>query len=122
MIFLTGPEQFVPVALQQGIALSHTEAKTILGYLEGHDYVLLLDECSNTMRHDIQSEDDHTEDTSYSVKDTVQFAIDMNEDLLRDTEIAANTVDGRLDVLNEDHHILTALMDRISGGLHGQKI
>ncbi len=111
------PEQLIPAALRQGVLLNAAEADLILGYLEGHDYVLLEDGQSRTVRHDLQWGDDHREDEPYTIHDAIRFALDMNEELLRCTKEAMEPDEAYLSSLRQDGRVLTSLLDRNSGDL-----
>jgi len=111
-------EQLIPIALRQGVSLSESEANLILGYLEGHDYVLMSNEQSQTVRHDFQRSDDHWEDEPYTVQDTIRFALDMSEELLRCTEQAEAPDEAYLSDLRNDSRVLADLLDRIPGGFY----
>ncbi len=111
-------EQLISIALRQGVPLSEAEADLILGYLEGHDYVLLEDRQFHTMRHDLQRGNDHREDETYTVQDAIRFALDMSEELLRCTERAEAPDEAYLSDLRNDGRVLTDLLDRIPGGFY----
>ena len=88
MTELTKAEDLIFAADKQGIQMGLTAADTILGYMEGHDYMLMVDQNHQTKRHDQQDGEDHGRDEEYSVKDALQFCLDMAEDLLEETENA----------------------------------
>lgn len=112
------PEQLIPIALQQGVSLNESEANLILGYQEGHDYVLLEDGQSHTVRHDLQQSNDHQGDDPYTVQDAIRFALDMSEDILRCTEQAEAPDEAYLSDLRNDGRVLTDLLDRMPGGFY----
>ncbi len=111
-------EQLISIALRQGVPLSEAEADLILGYLEGHDYVLMSNEQSQTVRHDCQRDNDHREDEPYTVQNTIRFALDMSEELLRCTEQAEVPDEAYLSDLQNDGRVLSGLLDRIPGGFY----
>lgn len=45
-------EKLIAAANCQGLEISTTEADLILGYLEGHEYSLMVDAAGRTVRHD----------------------------------------------------------------------
>ena len=47
-------EKLIAAANCQGLEISTTEADLILGYLEGHEYSLMVDAAGRTVRHDDQ--------------------------------------------------------------------
>lgn len=48
------PLEIIAAAGCQGVALGDTEALILLGYLEGHDYCLMMDEHRKMWLHDNQ--------------------------------------------------------------------
>lgn len=98
------------VALGQGIKLGKREANIILGYLNGHDYCLMVDIKGKTLRHDEQCGDDHNGDKAYTVRDVIEFCQEMNECLLNDSQSQVNLDKGYLSQLEEDWRILDALL------------
>ena len=47
------PEQFIEAAKMEGFQVSEREAEIILGYVEGHDYELALNEDGGVIRNDL---------------------------------------------------------------------
>lgn len=109
---ITQPEELVPAAMRQGIRMDIHEADIVLGYLEGHDYVLMADNESRTVRHDRQDGADYSEDIPYSIRDAVMFCQEMNEELLQENEYRNDTDAGYLTRLREDEQILDALLEK----------
>ncbi len=70
--------ELMSAAAVQGIRLDEQEATIILGYLEGHDYCLVVDTQGRTLRHDTQDGDDHREDKAYTIQDAIIFCWEMN--------------------------------------------
>lgn len=112
-------EQLIPFALRQNVSLSEAEAAMLLGYMEGHDYVLLADDQGQMVRHDLQMGNDHSKDDPYTIEDAVCFAAEMNEDILRDTESKWETDEGYLSGLRRDDRMLTALLERLHQNTYG---
>ena len=46
MTLITKSEELMAVSVRQGVELAAIEAKVLLGYLEGHDYSLMMDDGS----------------------------------------------------------------------------
>ena len=46
MTLITKSEELMAVSVRQGVELAAIEAKVLLGYLEGHDYSLMMDDSS----------------------------------------------------------------------------
>ena len=44
MTLITKSEELMAVSVRQGVELAAIEAKVLLGYLEGHDYSLMMDD------------------------------------------------------------------------------
>lgn len=109
-------EQLIPIALRQGVSLSEAEADLVLGYLEGHDYVLLSDGQARTVRHDLQRGNDHWEDEPYSVQDAIRFSLEMSGELLQCAEQVETLDEAYLSSLRNDGSVLSDLLDRIPGG------
>lgn len=80
------PEELVAYAARQGIPISIGEADILLGYMEGHDYCLMLDDSDAMLRHDEQDVADHSEDQAYSISDVVMFCLEMNVELLQENK------------------------------------
>lgn len=100
------------VALGQGIKLGKREVNIILGYLNGHDYCLMVDSKGKTLRHDEQCGDDHSGDKAYTVWDVIEFCQEMNECLLNDSQSQVSPDKGYLSQLEEERRILDALLAR----------
>ncbi len=112
------PEQLIPIAVRQGLPLNEAEAYLLLGYMEGHDYVLLSDAQGRMARHDLQMDDDHSEDAPYSIVETLQFVREMNEDLLCDAERWRETDKEYLNQLREDDRRLAEIVERLPVGVY----
>lgn len=76
------PEQFIEAAKMEGFQVSEREAEIILGYVEGHDYELALNEDGGVIRNDLAYEvgEEHWEE--YSIREAILFAGEMCADLL----------------------------------------
>ena len=117
---MTGKDEFTVVmaenlmitARQQGLNLDIGEAGIILGYLEGHEYCLVVDGEGGLLRHDEQYGTDHREDMPYTIQDTVLFCQEMNEDLIRDIDFWGSPNKGYLSQLRQDEQTLVALANR----------
>lgn len=100
-------ESLISIAIRQGVVLNADEADMILGYLEGHDYCLMVDDVGATIRHDEQYGNDHSEDESYSIRDAIMFCQEMNDDLLHEEQD-----EDFLSKLRMDEQVLSTLMER----------
>ena len=105
-------EDLMIAASQQGLDLDIGEAGTILGYLEGHEYCLVVDGEGRLLRHDEQYGTDHGEDMPYTVQDAILFCQEMNEDLIRDIDFWGSPNKGYLAQLRQDEQTLVALATR----------
>lgn len=101
------PEQFIEAAKMEGFQVSEREAEIILGYVEGHDYELALNENGGVIRNDLAYEvgEEHWEE--YSIREAILFACDMCADLLENS----NGSNERMASLQEDDEILTPLYE-----------
>lgn len=77
----------------QCVKITYSEAKTIMGYLEGHDIGITVDGCCHLYRHDWQNGDDFSSDEEYSLVECLYFCIDMAMELL-ETELTKDDPDG----------------------------
>ena len=110
---IAGPEELMAAAMRQGVRMNVYEADMILGYLEGHDYCLMLDNEGRTVRHDEQDEENHSEDMPYSVQDAVMFCQEMNAELLQENESLSVPDIDYLARLHQDEQVLDEVMERI---------
>ena len=108
------PDKMVAAAMRQGIEMSPAEADVVLGYLEGHDYYLMMDADGSTVRHDMQYRDDHRGDVPYTIQEAVWFCQEMNEDLLRDALSRTSPDAEYLSDLLQGGRILDALAARMT--------
>lgn len=111
---ITKPEGLATYAAQQGIQISIGEADILLGYMEGHDYCLMLDGSGVMFRHDEQDGVSHSEDTAYSIPDAVTFCLEMNEELSRENKLQQEQDTCYLSQLRKDGQALEALMEKIT--------
>lgn len=58
MTLITKSEELMAVSVRQGVELAAIEAKVLLGYLEGHDYSLMMDDKFHLALHDNQDGED----------------------------------------------------------------
>lgn len=105
--------ELVAASARQGWELSSIEASIILGYMEGHDYELLMDEKLRVYLHDGQDGEKH-DDALYSIRDCVEFCQEMNEELLLDTQSGEKTDAEYILDLRKDEIILDSLMERVA--------
>ena len=117
---MTGKDEFTVVmaenlmlaASQQGLNLDIGEAGIILGYLEGHEYCLVIDGEGRLLRHDEQYGANHREDMPYTIQDAILFCQEMNEDLIRDIDFWGRSDKDYLSQLRQDEQTLAALTAR----------
>lgn len=107
--------EFVAAALKQGVILTTGEADMLLGYLEGHDYCLMVDDEGVTVRHDEQYREDHSEDEPYTVQAVIEFCQEMNADLIHENSSSIEPDEEYLTHLRKDEQILDALAERVTG-------
>ena len=102
--------ELMAASARQGLAMSNTEAVVILGYMDGHDYELLLDDGFRLYLHDGQDGEKHDDDMPYSIRDCVEFCQEMNEELLQYAQLAETTDEDYVLDLRKDELILDRLM------------
>lgn len=107
-------EEMMAVATRQGVPFSFVEAEVVLGYMEGHDYCLLADDGFKMMLHDKQDGDKHEEDIPYTVRDVLEFCIEMNDELLTENSGKEDPDQAYLLDLRKDELILGGLMKRVA--------
>lgn len=105
-------EDLMLAASQQGLSLDIGEAGVILGYLEGHEYCLVVDGEGRLLRHDEQYGTDHREDMPYTIQDAILFCQEMNENLIRDVDFWERPDEDYLSQLRQDEQTLAALTAR----------
>lgn len=111
---ITRPEELVIYAARQGIPISIGEADILLGYMEGHDYSLMVDGSGAMLRHDEQDGADHSEDIAYSIPDAVIFCMEMNEELSMENKSRQEQDICYLSQLRKDGQALDALMEKVT--------
>lgn len=77
------PELLISVAAKHNIALTEEEADTLLGYIEGHELILMHDRDYNLIAFDLQYpwEDFDKVARPCSIKGITEFGIEMAESL-----------------------------------------
>lgn len=107
-------KELVAAAGRQGCPMDHIEAKIMLGYMEGHDYQLAEDDSGALYRRDLAAGDpDEAACQPYTIRDALDFCIDMNEELL-DLESKKDAPDtSYITQLEEDARILLGLNKRL---------
>lgn len=106
------PEELMAVAVRQGVDMNETEAEVVLGYLEGHDYCLLMAEDFTMALHDLTEGDISNNDIDYNIRQAVEFCQEMNEELLLENSSKDDPDEEYLLDLRKDELILDALMKR----------
>jgi hypothetical protein len=104
--------ELVAVAVRQGLEMKETEAAVVLGYIEGHDYTLLMGEDFTMMLHDIAGGEGNDNDMPYNIRQAVEFCQEMNEELLLDNSAKDDPDEEYLLDLRKDELILDGLMKR----------
>lgn len=84
MTLITKSEELMAVSVRQGVELAAIEAKVLLGYLEGHDYSLMMDDKFHLALHDNQDGEDADNDQPYTIRDCIDFCQEMNSELQKD--------------------------------------
>lgn len=124
--FIQTAEELVEFLDVQDMLLHMTEkeADVLLGYIEGHDY-LLGEKDGRLYRGDLCYEQNSIHWEEYSIDDAIDAACEWNYDLLQTTRTERGTPDNFLDFikkdnyyksLREDEKVLDALFDRTKYG------
>lgn len=79
MTLITKSEELMAVSVRQGVELAAIEAKVLLGYLEGHDYSLMMDDKFHLALHDNQDGENADNDQPYTIRDCIDFCQEMNQ-------------------------------------------
>lgn len=103
---ISDAEGLIRAAMQQGVILNTEEAGMILGYFEGHDCCLMVNDDGGMMRHNEQYGDNRRGDEPYTVLDAVMFCQEMNDDLLH----GDRSDEKYLSQLRKDEQILDELI------------
>lgn len=106
------PEELMAVSVRQGVDMNETEAEVVLGYLEGHDYCLLMADDFAMALHDLTEGDISNNDMDYNIRQAVEFCQEMNEELLLENSSKDEPDEEYLLDLRKDELILDALMKR----------
>ena len=106
-------EKLAAVSAQQGVARTANEAGLVLGYLEGHEYSLMVGAAGATVRHDEQYGNNHRGDMPYSIKDAIEFCQEQNADLMMRDDMTQDESDEEYQALLKDKEIIALLMERV---------
>jgi len=106
-------KELVAAADRQGYPMGFIEAQIMLGYMKGHDYQLAEDDSGVLYRRDLAADDsDDDAYQPYTIRDTLDFCIDMNDELLDLERKKADPDTGYITQLEEDASILLELQER----------
>lgn len=109
------PDELIAIATRQGVAnMTRTEARIILGYVEGHDYVIEEHDGFKTCLHDLQAGDDTSEDYDWTIREIVEFCQEMNEELMTDINEGEDPDGSKMSDLEKDDYILQRVMEKVS--------
>lgn len=100
-------ELFIEAAKKEGFQVSEKEAEVVLGYMEGHDYELGLDETGDVIRNDLAYEVGEEHWAGYSIREAILFACDMCADFLEN----GNGSNEWMASIQEDYEILAPLYE-----------
>lgn len=102
-------QQFIEAAQKEGFQVNESEAETILGYMEGHDYILGLGGVGAVFRGDLAYENGRVRWEPYSIRDAILFAGEMCADLVERGDNSAE----RQAQYEEDEKILGPLYEAV---------
>ncbi len=95
--------KLIEIAADQGVFMTDYEASLIIGYMNGHEYSLVVDEKGKMYRMDEQ--EDGESDEEYSVEEAIVFAAEMNDSLQEENQ----NDQAYLKELQDDEKILNSL-------------
>lgn len=109
---ITRAEELVAAAGRQGVDLANVEAALIRGYIESHDYSLLLGEGFSLTLHDRSDGDNNENDEAQTIRDIIELCKELNEELLLDAHSATERDDDGIFELQKDALIIERLLQR----------
>ena len=112
MTLITKPEELMAASVRQGVELTFIEAKIVLGYLEGHDYSLMMDDKFHLTLHDNQDGEKDERDELYTIRDCIDFCQEMNSELLLEEAGKEKCDPEYFSELQKDELILGKMMER----------
>lgn len=112
MTLITKSEELMAVSVRQGVELAAIEAKVLLGYLEGHDYSLMMDDKFHLTLHDNQDGENADNDQPYTIRDCIDFCQEMNRELLLEEAGKEGGDPDYFSELQKDELILGKMMER----------
>nr|DAL09575.1 MAG TPA_asm: DpnD/PcfM-like protein [Caudoviricetes sp.] len=104
--------ELIAVSVRQGIELAAIEAKVLLGYLEGHDYSLMMDDKFHLALRDNQDGENADNDQPYTIRDCIDFCQEMNSELLLEEAGKEGGDPYYFSELQKDELILGMMMER----------
>ena len=111
------PLEIIAAAGCQGGALGDTEALILLGYLEGHDYCLMMDEHRKMWLHDNQDGENDDNDTPYTIRDVIELCQELNGEILLEEESRETTQPEYILDLHKDEILLERMMEKASAAI-----
>ena len=111
------PLEIIAAAGCQGVALGDTEALILLGYLEGHDYCLMMDEHRKMWLHDNQDGENDENDTPYTIRDVIELCQELNGEILLEEESRETTQPEYILDLHKDEILLERMMEKASAAI-----
>lgn len=112
MKIVTQSLEIMAAAGCQGVVLNDTEAAILLGYLEGEDYRLMMDDHRKLWLHDNQDGEKDENDTPYTIRDVIEFCQEANGEILLDAESSAKSNPDYILGLRKDEMLLGCMMER----------
>lgn len=111
------PLEIIAAAGCQGVALGDTEALILLGYLEGHDYCLMMDEHRKMWLHDNQDGEKDENDTLYTIRDVIELCQELNGEILLEEESRETVQPEYILDLHKDEILLERMMEKASAAI-----
>ena len=109
--------EIIAAADCQGVALNDTEALILLGYLEGHDYCLMMDEHRKMWLHDNQDGEKDENDTLYTIRDVIELCQELNGEILLEKESRETAKPEYIMDLHKDEMLLKHMMEKASAAI-----
>lgn len=109
--------EIIAAAGCQGVAMNDTEAAILLGYLEGHDYCLLMDDRRRLWLHDNKDGEKDENDTLYTIRDVIELCQELNGEILLEEESRETTQPEYIMDLRKDEMLLGYMMEKASAAI-----
>ena len=104
--------ELMAAAAVQGVDMNDIEAAILIGYLEGHDYCLMMGGNRKLWLHDNQDGEKDDNDDAYTIRDVIELCKELCEEILLEEESRDTTQPDYIMELRKDGMILGQLLER----------